>query len=367
MFRLFFREHAAFIVFQAVLVAFIMALYWLDGFRNVDTAIYSFVISTLLVITFLAARFVKRYHFYQKILAIPDRMEHAIQREARSPEQLQSEKYLQELYRLYQNEAQALYASQNRHLQFMNQWVHQMKTPLSVMQLLLQEEGELDKNSVREEVDRLKSGLDTVLMNARLDTFEDDMQIEQVSLRAMVSEIVTENKRLFISKRVYPEIDMAEDCVVATDRKWMKFIVGQFLTNALKYTFEPNKKVYLHAECADGNAVLTIRDEGIGIPSSDLPRITKAFFTGENGRKTGESTGMGLYLAKEVCDKLGHKLTISSERGQGTAVSVSFFNQDSTTGGQDDVVIENRRSDESVRREGHPSGVESTELRSGKR
>ncbi|MGK7379524.1 sensor histidine kinase [Planococcus sp. 1R117A] len=367
MFRLFFKEHAAFIVFQVVLVAFIMALYWLDGFRNLDTAIYSFVISTLLVGTFLAARFVKRYHFYRKILAIPENMEHAIQREGKSPEQLQSEKYLQELYRLYQNEAQALYATQKRHLQFMNQWVHQMKTPLSVMQLLLQEEGELDKNSVREEVDRLKSGLDTVLMNARLDTFEEDMQIEQISLRTLVSETITENKRLFISKRIYPEIDMAEDCMVATDKKWMKFIFSQFLTNSLKYTFEPNKKVYIHAECADGHAVLTIRDEGIGIPSSDLPRITKAFFTGENGRKIGESTGMGLYLAKEVCEKLGHKLAISSVHGQGTTVSVSFYNQDIPTGGKDDVVIENRRSDEGVRGESHTSGTESAELRSGKR
>src|SRR5690606_15220661 len=105
-------------------------------------------------------------------------------------------------------EAQALYAAEKRHLQFMNQWVHQMKTPLSVMQLLLQEEKELDKSSVQEEMDRLKAGLDTVLMNARLDTFEDDMQIEQVHLRGLVSEIVTENKRLFISKRVYPEIDV---------------------------------------------------------------------------------------------------------------------------------------------------------------
>lgn len=362
MLRLFFKEHAAFIVFQAALVAFIMALYWLDGFRNVDTAIYSFVISTLLVAVFLATRFSKRYRFYQKILAVPDRMEHALQRDGKSPEQLQSEKYMQEIYRLYQNEAQALYASQKRHLQFMNQWVHQMKTPLSVMQLLLQEPEELDKNSVREEVDRLKAGLDTVLMNARLDTFEEDMHIEQVQLRSIVAEIVNENKRLFISKRVYPEIDVDDKYIVATDRKWMKFILGQLLTNALKYTFEKDKKVYIKADCVDESALLTIRDEGIGIPASDLPRVTKAFFTGENGRKTGESTGMGLYLANEVCKKLGHQLMIDSSIGEGTAVSILFRNQDSATGGNDNAVIENRRSDESVRRESDAPRAQSTEF-----
>ncbi|RNF39396.1 sensor histidine kinase [Planococcus salinus] len=342
MLRLFLKEHAAFIVFQALLVAFILALYWLDGFRNADTAIYSFVISTLLVITFLIARFIKRYRFYQKITSTPKAMEHALQRDGKSPEQLQMEAYTQSLYRLYQQEVQALYAAQNRHLQFMNQWVHQMKTPLSVMQLLLQQQGELDKDSVREELERLKTGLDTVLMNARLDTFEQDMQIEQVPLRQLAGELLTEHKRLFISKRVYPELAIAEDIQVPTDRKWMKFILSQFLTNAVKYTFEANKKIYIQASCKDHHVLLTIRDEGIGIPSSDLPRVTKAFFTGENGRKTGESTGMGLYLAKEVCKKLGHRLTIDSVQGEGTTVSVLFYNQDTATGGEHDVASESR-------------------------
>ncbi|WP_298832110.1 sensor histidine kinase [uncultured Planococcus sp.] len=367
MLRLFLKEHAAFIVFQIVLVAFIMMLYWLDGFRNVDTAIYSFVISSVLVLTFLAARFVKRYQYYQRILAKPQSMEHALQREGKSPEQIQNEIYLQELYRLYQHEVQSLYATQNRHLQFMNQWVHQMKTPLSVMHLLLQEEQELDKSSVREEMDRLKTGLDTVLMNARLDTFEQDMQIEQVALRSLVSEVATENKRLFISKRVYPEISIGEEHIVATDQKWMKFIIGQFLTNAVKYTFESNKKVFITAECANGNTLLTIRDEGVGIPASDLPRITKAFFTGENGRKTGESTGMGLYLANEVCRKLGHELSISSVQGEGTTISVLFFNQDFATQEENDDNSENRRSDKSIRGKSDAPGSQPVELHSGKR
>ncbi|ANU11621.1 sensor histidine kinase [Planococcus antarcticus DSM 14505] len=367
MLRLFLKEHAAFIVFQFVLVAFIMMLYWLDGFRNLDTAIYSFVISTMLVIAFLTVRFVKRYHYYQRILVTPQNLEHMLQREGKSPEQIQNEVYLQKLYRLYQHEVQSLYATQNRHLQFMNQWVHQMKTPLSVMHLLLQEEQELDKNSVREEMDRLKAGLDTVLMNARLDTFEQDMQIEQVYLRSLVSEVVTENKRLFISKRIYPEISIAEEHIVATDQKWMKFIIGQFLTNAVKYTFEPNKKVMIAAECSNGNTLLKIRDEGIGISASDLPRVTKAFFTGENGRKTVESTGMGLYLAKEICGKLGHELSISSVQGEGTTVSVLFFDQDFATQEEKNDGSENRRSDQGLRRESDTQGSQPVKLHSGER
>jgi signal transduction histidine kinase len=347
--RLFIKEHMAYVLFQVILVLFIMSLYWLDGFRNIDTAIYSIVISTILIMSFLLGRYVKRYSFYQKILSQPVEMEVALQRDAKSPEIEQMEIFSQSLYRLYQNEVQALYANQNRHLQFMNQWVHQMKTPLSVVELLLQEDGEVDKKSLREEIDRLKRGLDTVLINARLDTFEQDMQVEQVQVKQLVAEVVSEHKRLFITHHVYPVISIDEKYVITTDVKWMRFIMSQFITNAVKYTFEEGKKVSIEASCQNGNVLLSVKDEGIGIPTADLPRVTKAFFTGENGRKTGESTGMGLYLAKEICEKLGHVLTIESAPKVGTTISVLFHNQDSVKRGElEDANIENGRCDESL-------------------
>jgi len=340
--QLFIKEHFGYIIFQFILVLFIMFLYWLDGFRNVDTAIYSIVISSLLIASFLFGRYVKRYTFYNKVLSPPKQMEAALRRDAKSPEQEQIEVFLQGLYRLYQNEVQSLYANQNRHLQFMNQWVHQMKTPLSVAELLIQEEGIVDKKSLQEEIDRMKRGLDSVLMNARIDTFEQDMQVEQVQLKQLVTEVVSENKRLFITHHVYPVISIDEDFVVLTDTKWIRFVISQFITNAVKYTFEEGKKVFIDASCQDGNVMLSVKDEGIGIPAADMPRLTKPFFTGENGRKTGESTGMGLYLAKEVCDKLGHELSIESELGKGTIVQVVFYSQDPVKRGvTEDVNIKN--------------------------
>ena len=139
------------------------------------------------------------------------------------------------------------------------------------------------------------------------------MQIERVGLKKLVQEIVTEHKRLFITNGVFPVISIDDNFCVATDVKWMKIVIGQFITNAVKYTFDEGKKVHFTAACTENGLQLTIRDEGVGIPSSDLNRVTKAFFTGENGRLTGESTGMGLYIASEVCNKLGHPLTIESE------------------------------------------------------
>lgn len=324
--KLFLRDYASFIVFQFVLVGFIMVLYWLDGFRNVDTAIYSFCISLVLLASFLLIRYLMRQRYLLKISQLPKTMEDVLQKNAKTPEAMKVEKYMHELYRLYKHELQSLYAGQKRHDQFVNQWVHQMKTPISVIELLLQDERPLDKKNVQEEIDRLRRGLDMVLVNARLENFEDDMQVEQVTLKTIVTATVNENKRLFITKQVFPEIHIEDDIIVASDSKWLRFIIGQFVTNAVKYTFEANKKIVISTIKKDDYVQLAICDEGIGIPVSDLSRVTKAFFTGENGRKTGESTGMGLYLAKEICEKLGHELNITSEVGKGTIVTVTFTN-----------------------------------------
>ncbi|KMY28193.1 histidine kinase [Lysinibacillus xylanilyticus] len=324
--KLFLRDYASFIVFQFLLVGFIMVLYWLDGFRNVDTAIYSFCISLVLLTSFLLIRYLMRQRYLLKISQLPKTMEDVLRKNAKTAEAVQAEKYMHELYRLYKHELQSLYAGQKRHDQFINQWVHQMKTPISVIELLLQDERPLDKKNVQEEIDRLRRGLDMVLVNARLENFEEDMQVEQVTLKTIVTATVNENKRLFITKRVFPEIHIEDDIIVASDSKWLRFIIGQFVTNAVKYTFEANKKIVISAIKKNDYVQLSIRDEGIGIPASDLSRVTKAFFTGENGRKTGESTGMGLYLAKEICEKLGHELNITSEVGKGTIVTVTFTN-----------------------------------------
>ncbi|GED18705.1 sensor histidine kinase [Kurthia gibsonii] len=322
--KLFIRDHAIFFVFELFLVAFILLLYWLDGFRNTSTAIYSIIVTIVFTLTFLALRYMMRQAFYKKIVHLPTTMDDALQKNAKTAEEVQVEEYMHELYRIYQLEAQELYAKQNRHLQFMNQWVHQMKTPIAVMELMLQEDEPLDKKSTREEMERLKHGLEMVLMNARLDTFEEDLKIEQTHLKQIVTEVVNQHKRLFISNHVFPSIDVSDDIEVPTDPKWLKFMIGQFLTNAVKYTFEDGKKIYISAIQHEEGIALQIRDEGIGIPAMDLKRVTKAFFTGENGRKTGESTGMGLYLAQEICTKLGHKLTIESTVGEGTTITVCF-------------------------------------------
>ena len=321
--KLFIIEHLSYVIFQVFVVLFILLLYWLEGFRNFDTAMYSIIMSVILTASFLTIRYMVRRRYLKKITKLPKRMDDALQKDAKTPECNQTENYIHELYKLYQQEVQALYATQVRQYKFANQWIHQMKTPISVLELLLQEDM-LDKRSVQEEVDRLKLGLELVLMNARLENFQEDLQVEQVNLKQLVMSTINENKRLFIKNRVFPEVKIAEELVVMSDSKWLKFVVIQFITNAVKYTFEDNKKIFIEAIKHEENVELRVKDEGIGIPKSDLSRVTKPFFTGENGRKTGESTGMGLYIAQEICTKLGHELSIESETNVGTTIKIIF-------------------------------------------
>ena len=321
--KLFITEHLSYVIFQVLVVLFILTLYWLEGFRNVETAVYSLVMSIILIFSFLTIRYMLRRRYLKKIVELPKRMDDALQKNAKTAEHYKTEEYIHELYKLYQYEVQALYARQTRQYKFTNQWIHQMKTPVAVLELLLQEE-ELDKRSVQEEVDRLKSGLEMVLMNARLENFQEDLQVEQVNLQQLVTSTVNENKRLFITSRVFPEVRIEEDAVVMSDSKWLKFVIIQFITNAVKYTFEENKKIFIEVVKRGEVVELCVADQGIGIPKSDLSRVTKPFFTGENGRKTGESTGMGLYIAQEICTKLGHELIIESEVGIGTTVKILF-------------------------------------------
>ncbi|PIC97858.1 sensor histidine kinase [Sporosarcina sp. P29] len=322
-FTLFVKEHVPFMLFQIGLVSFILLLFWLDGFRNPNTAIYSVAMSILLTAGYLGAKYIMRRTYYAKIVEKPKQMEDALIRHVMTPEHRKTMEFTRELYRLYQHEVQTLYNRQNRHLHFMNQWVHQMKTPISVINLLLQED-EIDKKSIEQEVGRIQSGLEIVLVNARLETFEEDMQIERLLLRQVLQEVLNDNKRLFIANGLFPVLNVDEHLMVATDRKWIKFMLNQFITNAVKYTFEKGKKIHVNAVQLQEGLCLEIVDEGIGIPASDLHRVTKAFFTGENGRLSGESTGMGLYIASEVCEKLGHQLTISSKQGQGTTIALLF-------------------------------------------
>lgn len=222
-----------------------------------------------------------------------------------------------------------------RHLTFINMWVHQMKTPVSAIHLIAQRAPEKDREalqadleSVAEEASRLAEGLELVLNMARLTDFAPDYRIERVDLLEAVRGAVNARKRTFIRVRIFPEVEAEPGPLpVLTDRKWHGFVLDQIISNALKYGAQggpEGQKLLLRIRREGAGAVLTIADQGPGIPEEDLPRLYEPFFTGANGRRFVDATGIGLFLVRQVVDRLGHEIRIDSRLGEGTTVTLRY-------------------------------------------
>ena len=191
-------------------------------------------------------------------------------------------------------------------------WAHQIKTPIAAMRLLLGE-GDGRDAALQAELLRIEQYVDMVLNYLRLDSESSDFLLRETALDGVVRQAVRRCARLFIQKKL--RLDFQETGrTVLTDEKWLYFVVVQLLTNAVKYT--PKGSVTIRGE----GETLVIADTGIGIRQEDLPRVFEKGYTGYNGHEDKRSTGIGLYLCRRVCDKLGHGIRIESQPGQGTRV-----------------------------------------------
>lgn len=212
------------------------------------------------------------------------------------------------------------------HRAFVDLWVHQMKTPVTVLELTAREARDSPSawESVQEEVASLAHGLDLMLNSARLERFNLDLSPAEVDLASLTRQAVNELKASWLRSGVYPNLVVPDAPVlVETDAKWLLFVLRQLLVNAIKYS-QRGARVSLRVESSGTTATVSVSDEGIGIPPEDLPRIFERYFTGRNGRLRSASTGMGLYLVERVCAKLGHGVEVASRVGAGTTFTLTL-------------------------------------------
>lgn len=324
--KLFWREQFPLILFSVVQIFVVLLVFWFDGYDHPLTASYAIFLGLFILSGYLLYRYYSHRRFYKQLSRPMRSLDESIQHHESAPLPAALSRLMEEQYRQYRNQMQEWERKRKEHLFFMNQWVHQMKTPLSVIEMITQEEDNENYKSISEESDRLRRGLEMVLYMSRLETFEQDFSVEPVSLLEMVKEAVHENKRYFIYSHVYPEVFVDSSITVQTDAKWLRFILLQLLSNAIKYSEGSGQKVTLSASKMEHEREvwLDVIDRGIGIPKSDLNRVFNPFYTGENGRKLKESTGMGLYLVKEVVEKMNHRIELESEPGKGTRVRLIF-------------------------------------------
>ena len=198
-------------------------------------------------------------------------------------------------------------------------WVHQIKTPIAALDLLLQGDNSADREEKATQLFQIRQYVDMVLQYLRLESDSSDLLLAPYSLDDLIRQAVRQYAPLFIRRRIRLDFQPTEMSLI-TDEKWMVFVIGQILSNALKYTTEQGQ-VCIYAEGRN----LIIADTGIGIRPEDLPRIGEKGFTGYNGRSDKKSTGLGLYLCKRVLDRLGYGLHIYSAVDQGTEVHLHLF------------------------------------------
>lgn len=324
--KLLLREHIPLLLIYLLQLAFTILICWLDGYRNTFALLYAVFLSTFLLACYLAYRYIRHRSLYRS-LSMPnaDRtLEGMLEPPSQVPLVAAWNQMMSTQYRLYHNEINRYETKIKNRVIFMDQWVHQMKTPLSVIHLTIQQENDPVFDQVREELDRLSEGLETVLYSSRLDQFEHDFVVESVHLDRMIQEVIAKYRRLFIRNRIYPDNRVDKSWIVASDEKWLSFIFTQLVTNAVRYSRGVGQNVHFSVHLRGKHVILEVTDEGIGIPPEDQKRVFDAYFTGHNGRQYDESTGMGLYLVQEVCRRLGHRVELESQPGVGTTVRLVF-------------------------------------------
>ncbi len=197
-------------------------------------------------------------------------------------------------------------------------WAHQIKTPIAAMRLQLQGEDSAKARALLGDLGRIERYVEMVLTYLRLEGDGTDYVIREYDLDGILRPVFRQFAGEFIGRRL--RLDYAPvNLRVLTDEKWLAFVVGQVLSNALKYTPEGAISVYLEPP-----AVLCVRDTGIGIAPEDLPRVFERSYTGLAGRADRRASGLGLYLCKRVCDNLRHGISIESAPGAGTTVRIDF-------------------------------------------
>lgn len=212
---------------------------------------------------------------------------------------------------------------QSEYREYIETWIHEIKTPIASAKLILENDDSNLGERINYEMKRVEGFIEQVLYYARSSDVSKDYIIKEFSLRSVVMKAIKSNSIDFINKNIKLNIRNIEGSVF-TDEKWVEFIINQIIINAVKFSFPNKGEVAIYSKVNENNIILTIEDNGLGINEKDIDRVFEKGFTGENGRKFGKSTGIGLYLCKKLCDKLGIGISLNSKVNEGTNVSLIF-------------------------------------------
>lgn len=312
---------------------------YLIGARKQDVVYAAVLDAILLLITVLVGFF----RYSSKVKALSNALKRPVEEQAQLPEAADDVEIL--YHRLLENQSIARSESessaairQSQMRDYYSMWVHQIKTPISAMKLLLEAEreelGQLmcddeqsqcllsdNMDSFEDELFRIEEYVSMALQYQRVSSTENDFVLEKVSVDGVIRDTIKKYAKIMIRRHIGMNYSgTAQE--VYTDGKWLAFMLEQILSNAIKYT--PQGVVTIETAEEKYRFFITIKDTGIGIKAEDLPRVFEKGYTGYNGHADKKATGIGLYLCRQMADKLGHTIRMESEIGKGTKVRIGF-------------------------------------------
>lgn len=303
---------------------------FLVAFKTNKSLVLVFIIFELIIgLTLLLIEYSKKNSFYKTIQSklINLDKKYLVLEMLDKPKTTEEELIYQIFYDInksYIEELKDYKLSLNNFKEYIELWIHEVKIPISSLVLMTHNSKETLPKKYITQINRLDNYIDQVLYYVRSNNSEEDYLIKEVSLQKIINAVALKNKDDLLENNIEFIVKINNEKVL-TDEKWLEFILNQIINNSIKYKRNIKvPKIEINIEETPQKVLLTITDNGIGIPKNDLPKVFNKSFTGTNGRTTTKSTGLGLYIAKNLLKKLGHKIEIESEINKYTKVTIIF-------------------------------------------
>lgn len=312
------------LILFCILFVFIQFVFgYLLGF-DISVLLFLFLSCTLLLISYLFISYKKIKKQSLKIKTLIDDLEekYLITEVLTKPKDIKSSAYyyvLKKATKSMNDEISKLEHKYQDYREYIESFVHEVKTPISA--LLLYYDNHKDAK-LKEEVQKIDNLVEQVLYYARSENPEKDYFIKSIKLSDIIHQVIIQNKDYFLEHRISIETNNL-DIEVATDEKWIVFVINQIVNNSVKYMEKEKKVIAFDVKEEKNKVILEILDNGRGIKESDLVRIFEKGFTGSD-RKKSRSTGMGLYLVKKICNKLGLEIIAESKCKDWTKIIIEF-------------------------------------------
>lgn len=321
------RERLVFLTVNLLLFSFLATVMLVLKVRIIVIFVTFFIWFTPLI-TYSLLQFCQQKSFLDELTMLSESLDQAylLSEVVKKPDYLEGKLYYKALKaanRSMLERVNEYQTAQKDYREYVETWVHEIKTPIASAQLIIDNHKNEVTRGINIELKRIDNYVEQALYYAKSNTVNEDYKIRECALAAITKKAISRNAQDLIRQNFSVDMSAVEGNV-NTDPKWVEFILNQIIGNAVKYCREDARKLVFSTKSEKNCRILTIQDNGIGIPQKDLAKVFDKGYTGENGRMFGKSTGIGLYLCKKLCDRLRIGISLESFPAKGTAVQLIF-------------------------------------------